>query len=327
QEQRRLEEGRLSAATITEVGCYYDLVLPVVLSHENDETKQFDLREYDKDAFILKAEEELENTRLGIDYLESMDLDQISDQEMHDIIQERFNYHYPEEGSSTTPMKVSVSYVKQEHMQDEDGVRTDQPEKPRSVIPEFKKDEEERQYLWGAELGTAYHDVLYRLDFPSCCDDSGQANYENILHQMDDMLDKGIINEKVHRSVRIKKLMHFLNSDLGRRAVEGARQGSLKKEQPFSMNVPAADLDPDWDPNQKVLIQGIIDAYFEEDDGIILYDYKTDRSEETSFYPEHYWIQLDLYRRALEGATGKPVREMWIYAFTPEEAIKLEMKK
>ncbi|MBQ0059332.1 MAG: helicase-exonuclease AddAB subunit AddA, partial [Lachnospiraceae bacterium] len=173
QEQRRLEEGRLSAATITEVGCYYDLVLPVVLSHENDETKQFDLREYDKDAFILSAEEELEYTRLGIDYLENMDLNQISDQEMHDIIQERFNYHSPEEGSSTTPMKVSVSYVKQEHMQDEDGVRADQPEKPRSVIPEFKKDQEERQYLWGADLGTAYHDVLYRLDFPSCCDDSG----------------------------------------------------------------------------------------------------------------------------------------------------------
>ena len=35
----------------------------------------------------------------------------------------------------------------------------------------------------------------------------------------------------------------------------------------------------DWDSDERILIQGIIDAWFEEDDGLVLVDYKTDRGK------------------------------------------------
>ncbi len=39
----------------------------------------------------------------------------------------------------------------------------------------------------------------------------------------------------------------------------------------------AAEIDEAWDSQERVLVQGIIDAYFLEGDEIVLVDYKTDR--------------------------------------------------
>ena len=62
------------------------------------------------------------------------------------------------------------------------------------------------------------------------------------------------------------------------------------------------------DSDELVLIQGIIDAYFEEQDGLVLMDYKTDRVDNEEILIQHYQEQLDYYGRALTQMTGKPVR-------------------
>ena len=74
-----------------------------------------------------------------------------------------------------------------------------------------------------------------------------------------------------------------------------------------------------------VLIQGIIDAYFEEDGELVLVDYKTDYVErgQGQSLAERYQIQLNYYARALEQLTGKQVREKIIYSFSLGEEIVL----
>ena len=72
-----------------------------------------------------------------------------------------------------------------------------------------------------------------------------------------------------------------------------------------------------------VLVQGIIDVYFEEEDGLVVLDYKTDRVRESRELVERYHGQLDYYARALEQATGKTVKEKIIYSFTLGEEIHL----
>lgn len=62
------------------------------------------------------------------------------------------------------------------------------------------------------------------------------------------------------------------------------------------------------------LLQGIIDAYFEEDGELVLVDYKTDRVRDLSELTERYSIQLKLYKRALEQLTGMRVKECIIYS-------------
>ena len=52
--------------------------------------------------------------------------------------------------------------------------------------------------------------------------------------------------------------------------------GKLHKEQQFVMGIPAREIGL-VDSDELVVIQGIIDAYFEEDGELILVDYKTDR--------------------------------------------------
>ena len=57
---------------------------------------------------------------------------------------------------------------------------------------------------------------------------------------------------------------------------EAARAGELYREQQFMMSVPAASLNERWAADETVVVQGIIDGFFREEDGIVLVDYKTD---------------------------------------------------
>ena len=94
----------------------------------------------------------------------------------------------------------------------------------------------------------------------------------------------------------------------------------LHKEQQFVMGVPAREVGP-VDSGELVVIQGIIDAYFEEDGELVLVDYKTDKTRSSRILLEHYKRQLDYYERALSQMTGKKVREKWIYSLTLQRAI------
>ena len=71
-----------------------------------------------------------------------------------------------------------------------------------------------------------------------------------------------------------------------------------------------------------IMVQGIIDACFEENDELVLVDYKTDSvsTEVREELTKRYRTQLQLYARALTQMTGKKVHEKLIYAFSNGEA-------
>ena len=115
-------------------------------------------------------------------------------------------------------------------------------------------------------------------------------------------------------------IWNFLCSETGRRMAAAQAEGRLHKEQQFVMGIPARAVGP-VDSDELVVIQGIIDAYFEEDGELILVDYKTDRTWSNQVLLDHYKRQLDYYERALNQLTGKKVREKWIYSLTMQRAI------
>lgn len=51
--------------------------------------------------------------------------------------------------------------------------------------------------------------------------------------------------------------------------------------------------------NNHVLIKGVIDGYFELDDEIILFDYKTDRNVSRETLVQRYQKQIEVYAKAL----------------------------
>ena len=104
---------------------------------------------------------------------------------------------------------------------------------------------------------------------------------------------------------------------------EAFRRGELVREKPFMMGVSARELDEKFPEDEMVLVQGIIDAWFIEDGDIVLLDYKTDRVDDEETLIRRYKLQLELYKRALEAATNKKVKEVYIYSFDLGSVIKL----
>ena len=100
-------------------------------------------------------------------------------------------------------------------------------------------------------------------------------------------------------------------------------KGRLWKEQPFVLGVDAREIYSDEQEGELILVQGIIDVYFEEDDGLVVLDYKTDRIFKADELAEKYHAQLDYYGKALEQMTLKKVKEKIIYSFTIKKEIEV----
>ena len=94
------------------------------------------------------------------------------------------------------------------------------------------------------------------------------------------------------------------------------------------MGLAASRLKSDFPDGETVLIQGIIDVFFEEDDGYVVLDYKTDAVDTPQELVKRYRVQLAYYGEALEQISGfrpdregKPVKERMIYSFRLGEEI------
>ena len=123
------------------------------------------------------------------------------------------------------------------------------------------------------------------------------------------------LKQEYAQAVNGKKLLRFLESDLAGRMGRAQEAGRLYREQPFVMGVEASRLGEEFPCGEHVLIQGIIDVFFEEEDGLVLLDYKTDSVSSMKELWNRYETQLDYYGEALERLMGRPVKEKILYSF------------
>ena len=78
--------------------------------------------------------------------------------------------------------------------------------------------------------------------------------------------------------------------------------------------------------SDELLVQGVIDLWFEEPDGLVVVDYKTDRVNKKTgdkVLRTRYSAQLEIYAEALAQATGKKVKECIIYSFALGRGVKV----
>ena len=76
---------------------------------------------------------------------------------------------------------------------------------------------------------------------------------------------------------------------------------------------------------ESLMLRGIIDLYFEENDELVIVDYKTDyvNDDNKNEVIDRYRKQLDLYAEALTKLSGKKVKEKYLYLFNVDEEVKL----
>ena len=237
---------------------------------------------------------------------EQKELDIKVDGEIKDEVNQKLNWEYWGKELTKIEGKTSVSKIaKPETIKYE----------IEEIIPEFLK---ETKKLTSAQIGTVVHLSLQKLN--------PKEDYS--LEKIEDLLEKLVLNKIINvqekKAIDKTKILKFIKSNLFER-MKTAKE--IHQEKPFFINVPVKEL-YETEIEETILVQGIIDLYFiDEDDNLILVDYKTDYVPEKNenYLIEKYKEQLKLYARAMEAALKRPVNEIYIYSTYLDKEIKVKL--
>lgn len=316
---------KIPEAEVLKAKTFLDWICPAIIKHsdcgilrekacidesmvEINEISKWEIRLWYRDDILKIEKEEMIEEMNIIKELEKIDIDEYSS-EFAEKINNRLGFQYPYMSASNLPAKLSVTEVKRilnAEALDEDSTSIFERELLKK--PAFL---EGKVALTAAERGTIMHLVMQKLDLLRV------YSYQEIKDQILEMVENEILTELQAESVYIKRIEDFFKSDLGRRITTALK---VQREIPFHIELKSTEIYKDlpiYCNEEMIALQGIIDCYFEEDDGLVLIDYKTDFVNEDNIekITEKYRVQIQLYARALEKITGKRVKEKYIYLF------------
>lgn len=313
-------------------GCYLDWIIPAMLSYPDKYTvSTVDATEFAARTAMDMAANDISKMQL---------VKQISkaDETKVKKLAEGFDFEYAYASDITKKSKYSVSELKHDSMVEKYDSTEREAERPKflleekeTYVPDFARDDDEAGSASneskkpknaagvnpGALRGTAVHRVMECLDFKSLCDIDTKdhvAVSAFVKKSMDEMLKKGLITDDMYRLTRPKLIEQFVSSDVAARMAQADKRGDLFKEKPFVMDY------------EGVLVQGIIDVFWLENDKIVLLDYKTDRVNAAKELIDRYSTQLKLYADALGrifSTDGQSIQadERLIYSFHLQQTI------
>ena len=332
---------------------YLDWILPAVLSYGD----KYPVRIVEAAELVLdEVENQLEQNE---NLTERIGEIKAADPQLVGQLKQRFSQRYPYQTDILRKNKYSVSELKHRAMREkfeaeqEETIPAFLEEPVTPTIPLFIQREESVEQETanrGALRGTAVHRVMECYDF---------ASEKSVHEQMEAMEKEEKITADMRALVKEQIVADFVSSETGRRMALAQRGGALYREKPFVMGFTEEELErygfgagaqmieneaQTENAQQEImsenvsqenhmheedltLIQGIIDVFWIEDDGITVLDYKTDRVDTAQELIDRYATQLKLYADALERvfATRKlKVKEILIYSFRLEKLISIE---
>lgn len=216
-------------------------------------------------------------------------------------IKNKLNFEYRYDFATRLQSKSTVSKIK---AMSADEITTDNIGLA-SVEPKFMLDTEK---VTSSEKGSLMHLMLQKINF--------RENYdqEKLDSLRDELVAKKFITELQAKSIDIRKIFDFINSDFARE-IKNAKL--IEKEKAFCTKLLAKTVYEDAGDKDEILVQGIIDLYFiNEKDELILVDYKTDYVEngKEELLKNKYKKQLEIYKKALEEALNRKVEKTYIYS-------------
>ena len=300
-----------SALRLQEASSYYDLVLPAWQSVG----RRLQICTQEE---LLQAE--LVRASLGYNSRQKLFEEAGKEPEAAELaLCERLQKPYAHENLAGLFVKTTVSELKKEGMQEEaaEGLELFPEEEVVPYLPQFVREQEET--VSGTTRGSAYHRLLEIFPFER----QETWTAEKIRTVIEEYKADRRLSEEYAAAINVYKIRAFLQTPLAARMAKAARSNRLHREQPFVLGLSANRLNTDFPEDETVLIQGIIDVYLEEEDGIVLADYKTDLVKDPKELILRYRVQLDYYEEALVRLTGKCVKEKLIYSFGLEQEITL----
>ncbi len=321
QQYRLRQPGPLSYLDFMKAGSYLEDILPAldpvqvqVAIWQEEGLKREAVR---KQVDLARREMQLEQAGLWADPAQVRDLEQ------------RFAYTYAYRELEQLYTKTSVSELKIAAMEEKDEAAYQAFEQKEIVpyIPSFRRDEEE---AGGTLRGNAFHKVMELVDYGQlyqgvyermpesaeifAASGDGEKLKANLREMLAREVAEGRLPESYRQVLREHQLVRFFQNPIAWRMWRAAAAGTLYREQPFVYGISAARLKSQFPVEEKVLIQGIIDAFFVEDGQIVVVDYKTDRVETGQELWNRYAEQLKYYEEALGKLMQLPVKEKILYS-------------
>ncbi len=316
---------------------YFDWIAPAVMSYPDTYEFQFVTP---NDLVLVEVEKRVERQLSKQELLEQIAQ---ADADLIETYKMQFAYKYPYEEEKSRKSKYSVSELKHESMVEKYDRMEGAVEVPEflmedreSYVPPFAQKlgrdarvEEnfdvdggihingDSSINRGALRGTAVHRVMECMDFKKILQvnlSSEKAIINFVETELSRMLESQLITEDMVELVSKKRLIAFVKSSVASCMAEADARGDLFREKPFVMDF------------KGVLVQGIIDVFWLEEDKIVVLDYKTDRVQTAEELKMRYETQLNLYGDALCRIFSTDERkieesEKLIYSFCLDELI------
>jgi ATP-dependent helicase/nuclease subunit A len=183
-------------------------------------------------------------------------------------------------------------------------------------LPKFLANETE--LVKSSDRGTATHIFMQFCDFERLVSDGFEAELKRLL-------DRSFISSKDAELINGKHIKKFIDSDLLKAIL---RSKKVYREFRFNVMLPATGLSEDERvANEKVLVQGVIDSVFEDENGnLVLVDYKTDSVTEQNYIEvltKKHKTQLSYYKKAIELMFERPVSATYIYSVPLGKVVEL----
>ncbi len=322
--QKKLEKWRSQLSgdfSVMKAGNYLDLVMPVALSGKQGDEISFALR-------LLRMEDLMLQEILAQESHKKSLPEWQEENPLWEKIEAELHWQYRYRAWQELKGKVTVTELKRLHLSEEEAGESRFQEEQvgkdtvffEPTIPAFAA---EQKKVEGVTRGTLYHRILERLPLLEV------RTEEELKQYLSRMRQEKRLSEEEEKALHLQKLLRFLSDPLAERIRQAEQKGLLHRESPFVLGVPASkvydSLEGSEAGRETVLIQGIIDVWFEEEGQIVLLDYKTDavRQGEEQRLIDRYQLQLEYYRQALEQLEHKAVKETVIYSFGLGKSIEI----
>lgn len=207
---------------------------------------------------------------------------------------------------SKLPAKLSVTQLTQKIS--DDGESFDFSLKRPRFMSEAKG-------LTGTERGTAIHTFFQYCDFSRAADSAAD--------EIERVTSLGYISPAQAESISIANTQAFFKSDIYARILAAK---NVWREKKFMIAVADTNIESelmDKLRRSRGMIKGIIDLMLEEDDGLVIIDYKSDRGISAQALAERYKAQLKIYKAAAELTMGKKVKQLCLYSFELQRSVEI----
>ncbi len=270
---------------------------------------------------ICGAPEEYEETAKPRETAEAY----AQDDERYARLKAIYDYRYPYAEAAKLPKKAAVSKLFPAYLDEDDSAVSlfDGKEPLPIILPDLSEDEAKKD---AAARGTATHLFMQFCDLDRAAAD--------IHGEAERLVREGYIKAETAELISYDEASSFFRSDLYRRMKDARDSGRIfRREYRFNTELDAADFTDDPErkkalENESLLVQGVIDCFFEEKDGTLtVADYKTDRvyPEDASVagFAERHRRQLSYYKTAVERIARRPVGRCELYSFSLGRSVVL----